>query len=55
VASKLRNLERAIPRICVDVCNEQGWVIPFPQITVHQAEASVAAIDEEIVVKPKLP
>ncbi|MCB1230595.1 MAG: hypothetical protein KDN19_10030 [Verrucomicrobiae bacterium] len=36
-ASKYQKLHRAIPRICVDVCNEQGWVIPFTQITVHQA------------------
>ncbi len=36
-ASKYQKLHRAIPRICVDVCNEQGWVIPFTQITLHQA------------------
>lgn len=36
-ASKNNKLTRAISRICVDVCNEQGWVIPFTQITVHQA------------------
>ena len=38
--SKYQKLSRAISRICVDVCNEQGWVIPFTQITVHQADAS---------------
>ena len=26
----------AIQRILVDACNENGWTIPFPQITVHQ-------------------
>ncbi len=36
-ASKNNKLTRAISRICVDVCNEQGWVIPFTQITLHQA------------------
>jgi len=32
-------LQRKIQSICVDVCNENGWVIPFAQITLHQAEA----------------
>lgn len=27
----------AIQRILVDACNENGWSIPFPQMTVHQA------------------
>lgn len=31
---------RAISRILVDVCNEQSWVIPFTQVTLHQAAAS---------------
>ena len=26
---------RLLQRICVDTCNEQGWVIPFNQLTVH--------------------
>ena len=38
MASRWNVLGRLIPRICVDVCNEQGWVIPFTQITLHQAE-----------------
>lgn len=28
-------LNRIIQRICVDTCNEHGWVIPFNQLTVH--------------------
>lgn len=32
-------LQRKIQSICVEVCNENGWVIPFTQITVHQAKA----------------
>jgi hypothetical protein len=28
---------RHLARICVDVCNENGWVIPFSQLTVHVA------------------
>ncbi len=38
-ASKYSQLHRTIQRICVDVCNEQNWVIPFTQITVHQMAA----------------
>jgi len=30
-------LERAIQRICVDVCNHHDWVIPFQQVSVHMA------------------
>lgn len=37
VASRCNVLERLIQKTCVEVCNEQGWVIPFTQITVHQA------------------
>ncbi|WP_193214835.1 hypothetical protein [Luteolibacter marinus] len=37
VASRVNVLERLIQKTCVEVCNAQGWVIPFNQITVHQA------------------
>ena len=37
--SKYWVLERAIQRICVDVCNRHGWVIPFQQVSVHMAGA----------------
>lgn len=37
VAQNYNKIQRLIPRICVDVCNEQGWVIPFTQVTLHQA------------------
>jgi small-conductance mechanosensitive channel len=30
-------LRRAIQRWCVDACTEYGWVIPFPQMTLHGA------------------
>ena len=30
-------LRRLLQRLTVDACNEHGWNIPFPQITVHQA------------------
>lgn len=34
-------LRRAIQRICVDACNDYGWVIPFTQMTLHLAPTSV--------------
>jgi hypothetical protein len=37
IASRYKALERRIQSVCVDVCHANGWVIPFPQITVHQA------------------
>ena len=37
VASRLNGIRRKIQGVCVDVCNENGWVIPFTQITVHQS------------------
>lgn len=37
--SKYWVLERAIQRICVDVCNQHDWIIPFQQVSVHMAGA----------------
>jgi len=31
---------RLIQQTCVDVCDKEGWIIPFPQLTVHRAEAT---------------
>lgn len=39
VARQSDQLQRAIQRILVDACNEHGWVIPFQQVTLHQAKA----------------
>lgn len=36
VAQHYLSLQRSVQRILVDLCNEQGWVIPFPQLTVHR-------------------
>ena len=36
-------LRRAIQRWCVDACTEYGWEIPFPQMKLHGALASVGA------------
>lgn len=37
LASRVNVLRRLIQKTCIDVCNDQGWGIPFTQITVHQA------------------
>ncbi len=43
LASRYRFLERRIQSLCVETCNAQGWIIPFTQITVHQAIDSETA------------
>ncbi len=40
VAPRAEQLERAIQRFLVDAANKHGWVIPFQQLTVHQAGAA---------------
>lgn len=37
-ASRYRYIPRLIQRACVDACNAHGWMIPFTQITLHQAK-----------------
>ncbi|MGI9426214.1 MAG: hypothetical protein ACR2PA_23755 [Hyphomicrobiaceae bacterium] len=36
-ASRYEDVEREIPRLLVDACNRNNWVIPFPQIVMHRA------------------
>ena len=36
-APRYPSIVRAISRVLVDACNENNWVIPFQQITLHQA------------------
>ena len=38
VADKFEVISRAVQRAAVEACNENGWVIPFPQLTLHRAE-----------------
>lgn len=40
VAQRHERLRRTIQRVLVDACNENDWVIPFTQVTLHQAPAS---------------
>ena len=37
VQAEYQELERLLQRLCVDACNEHGWIIPFSQLTVHMA------------------
>lgn len=37
-SAKYLKLERLIKTFAVDICNEQGWSIPFSQLTVHMAD-----------------
>ncbi len=37
VADREGQLLRLIHGTLVDLCNDQGWSIPFPQLTIHQA------------------
>lgn len=38
LAPRRQALMDHVQSVCVDVCNRQGWSIPFTQITIHQAE-----------------
>lgn len=38
MAPLYNRLRRAIQRWCVDASNQYGWEIPFPQLTIHQAD-----------------
>ncbi len=56
VAPKYQFLQRSITRILVDCCNENGYVIPFTQITLHNAFPEEAPEEAEPVEpKKKLP
>jgi small-conductance mechanosensitive channel len=32
--------QRMIQQACVDVCNREGWIIPFTQVTVHSGNSA---------------
>jgi len=44
VADLYNRLRRAIQRWCVEACAENGWEIPFTQLTLHQVENPVQAL-----------
>ena len=43
VTDLYNRLRRAIQRWCVEACTENGWEIPFAQLTLHQADAGGGA------------
>ena len=56
--------QRLIQQACVEVCNREGWVIPFTQITVHssneakellQLEGQTTKVGERVEVNPSSP
>lgn len=55
LASRLKVLERLIQKTCVDVCNKHGWIIPFTQVTIHQAVLPDTTPEEPEDTKPVLP
>jgi len=41
-ASAFFKTQRLVQQACVQVCNDEGWTIPFTQITVHSANKTEA-------------
>jgi len=39
VANSYFNIGRLIQKTCVAICNEEAWVIPFSQLTIHRADS----------------
>jgi small-conductance mechanosensitive channel len=37
-AANYYSIARLVQRTLVELCNREGWVIPFAQLTVHQGE-----------------
>ncbi len=35
-------ISRLIQQTCVDICNQEGWGIPFTQVTIHQADGGLS-------------
>ena len=53
LAPRRNALKDLISATCVEACNQHGWVIPFTQITVHQAE--IPTSESESTPAPRLP
>jgi len=47
LAPRMNALRDHVQATCVEVCNNNGWVIPFTQITVHEAEKPKASVESE--------
>jgi len=44
VASSYFKISRVAQQSCVNACNENGWGIPFPQLTLHNAETQPSTV-----------
>ena len=40
-------INRLLQKVCVDTCNENGWVIPFSQMTIHAGTGFDAVITSD--------
>ena len=40
VAASYFAIGRLIQQTCVDICNHEDWIIPFTQLTIHEADPS---------------
>ena len=52
VAASYFTIARLIQQTCVDICNHEGWVIPFAQVTIHQADDEEPDIIPESLPQP---
>ncbi len=43
-----QRLNRLIQATCADACNDEGWVIPFTQITLHTASRHAPGVAERL-------
>lgn len=41
VAKDYNTLKRTVQKIFVEACNKHGWIIPFTQLTIHNAETTI--------------
>ena len=41
-AASYFKIGRVVQQACVDICNREGWGIPFTQITLHSADESTS-------------
>ena len=43
-AASYYTVPRLIQQACVNVCNEEGWGIPFTQVTIHNADRDLSPV-----------
>jgi len=45
VAKSFFKAQRMVQQACVEVCNREGWIIPFTQITIHSDDTDTEAFN----------